>query len=426
MRVLFLFPLIALACASAEKETAEFRPSFSGSSNQETERPMLQSSLSLADALHKARENSPALRAMAYQKQAQIERLSVAGRWKNPEIGWKAEGLPLGTSGGKEEVLLGVRQAIPLGGVLSKTERLEEEKLRSLQHRQAFLTLELDSRVRGLFASALVFQEVVVLQEQRVEIAKKQSELQEALVESGEEIGGAWEDAKMEQFRQASILDETRRRHQIALGDLALFLNVSTSSFVLRGDVEEVVDFPKLEILLRGLEQVPVLAEAFSSAQVAKIQADLAEARMIPAVHLELFYRKTDTGHHALDAGVFFELPWNGQAAAQSRAQSAEASAAMQKVQWQLQETRMALRRRYTDYTLASEQWKKIQEEVIPALSRKTHIAELQYQAGEYSLTEVLRYRTDWVNGEIAQLNAWKEVLLALAHLRPFLLSEND
>ena len=427
MRISFflLFALAMSACSSAP-EIRRPLPRDLLSMREEAPSPARRTlpdgPLTLTLAIQEARAHAPALAAAEFSLQAQAERLGVAGRLPNPEFGLRTEENPLGAEGGEGDTLFGFRQALPLGGQLAKATTLEQEKLRSLQFRRDRLVLELESKVRGAFAVALALGQAVDLQTKRLEIARQLETLQHARVEEGELIPSDLAAIQTRRARLGAALEILQRKRQAAESELAARMGWGEGPLALQESMDAVLDLPNLENLLSRLEDVPTVAETLSKAQVSRLRADLADARKIPDINLELFYRQTGNGADAFDAAVLFELPWNGKLAAQSRAAHLEASSARQLARLELVETRLELKRRHGELAQAMNQARRHKNEIIPARAASLETMRLQFQSGEISWAGFLAQQEIFAQAQLARLNAWMELMTAWAGLRPFLL----
>ena len=378
--------------------------------------------LTLAIAIQEARAHAPALEAAEFSLKAQSERLGVAGRLPNPEIALRTEENPLGAEGGEGDTLFGFRQALPLGGRLAQATALEREKLRSLQLRHDRLAVELESKVRGAFAAALALGQAVDLQTERLEIARQRESLQQARVEEGELLASDLAPIQTQRAQLESALETLQGKRLAAENELAARMGRREGPLTLQESMDAVLDLPNLSNLLDRLEDIPTVAETLSQAQVSRLRANLADARKIPDVSLELFHRQTGEGTEAFDAAVLFELPWNGNPVAQSRAARLEASAARQLARLELQETRLELKRRHGELAQAMAQARRHENEILPARAASLEIMRLQFQSGEISWANFLAQQEIFAQAQLSQLNAWMELMTAWARLRPLLL----
>jgi outer membrane protein TolC len=378
--------------------------------------------LTLAFSIQEAQARAPGLAAAEFSLRAQAERLGVAGRLPNPEFALRTEEIPLGAEGGESDTLVGFRQALPLGGQLGKATALEQERLRSFQIRRDRLALELESRVRGAFAATMALGQAVNLQTERLEIARQLETLQHARVEEGELIPSDLAAIQTRRARLGTALEVLQRKHLAAESELSALVGWGDSPLDLQESMDAVLDLPNLERLLSRLELVPAVAETLSLAQVSRLRADLADARKIPNINLELFYRQMGNGADAFDAAVLFELPWNGKPAAQSRAARLEASSARQLARLELQETRLEIIRRHGKLALAMAQARRHENEILPARAASLETMRLQFQSGEISWTEFLAHQEIFAKAQLDGLNGWMELMTTWAGLRPFLL----
>jgi len=368
--------------------------------------------LSLKDAIESAQKNSPALNAAQFQVEAQAQRLGVAGRLPNPKIGVKSEG----------DTLIGFSQAIPLGGQGGKARAVETERLHAAQLHREKIAREVEAQIRGAFATALSLQIAGGIQTERVVITRQQLELRQAQVREGDLIPSDMTDLRIRLTSANAELERLTRNHHLALDELTTRMGFTNAhNLQLQGDLSSVLDLPNLNRLLARIADIPTVAEALSNAQVAQLRVHLADAKKIPDLNLELFYRQADDGQDAYDAAVLFDIPIRGRASANSRIAQAEASAAQQNAQLQIQETRLALSKSHAQLVQAHATLQRHQNEITPAISQQMQAAEHQFAAGETSLEQALTQRALLAQAKLQELNAWRDFMLAWSAMNVFI-----
>jgi len=285
------------------------------SNTTQTTEALPETPLTLNVALAQARDNSPALRASRFRLEAQQQRLKVAGRLPNPEFAIKTEAQPLGSNASSTstsdsgDTLIGFSQTVPLGGQAATARAIETEAFRALQLRHDGLALELESKVRGAFATALSLQQAALLQTQQLQRLNQLLDLRQALIDAGELIPSDDLELRVQHSNLGAELVQIRRNQRLAQDELTARMGlVQSPTLALLGDLNATLDLPHLNDLLDQLIDTPVVAEAFSQAQVAHLRAQLAKANRVPDINLELFYRQTADGQDAFDAAVLFQL----------------------------------------------------------------------------------------------------------------------
>jgi len=431
-----LSPSLCLAvCLMASCSSSETSKTFSSAKELFAPTPTMNPdsdfriglSLSLQEALDLAMANSPEIGAAEFQIQAQQERLAVAGRLPDPELTARLEAVPLSSPRTGQETLLGLSQAIPLSGQLEKSADLEQARLETLQIAAAGKVRELEAHLRGAFATTLALQNAQHLQKSRAEIAQVAEDLMQQRIFSGDDIASHLAEARAQRVRLEAENGNIARQHQLAVDALLSIMGVNPSSLsrgqtlALENHLSEVLELPRLQRLADQIGNIPAVAEAVSKAKVAELTAVLAAANQIPMVNLELFYRGRDGEADGVDAGIMFELPLSGRAAANTRAARAESRAAAQLGTLRQREALIELKRNHAELSLAIAQVKRFQTEFIPNARLQLMVGEARLQAGDISLAEVLPLRSLLIQTQLEEIQAWHQMMSAWAELSPFL-----
>ena len=266
--------------------------------------------VTLADALARAERLHPELAV----GQAQIERAEglalQAGLFPNPELVARIESAPVTRHIAEQaEYVVGVSQAIPLGGRLALARQAELLDRDRLTHELAAKRLDIRMRVQSAFATALYWQRVIQAREEDVRSAANGVALAHARLTAGDTIPAEVAQAEMEHRRAELERDKAMASSAQAFDVLGATLGDATLQVVsLDGALEETLTVPALPSLAARLEASPFMAAAAAEIAVQRAQMDVVHAQRTPDVHLDLFYRRLGDSENAMDVGVRLPL----------------------------------------------------------------------------------------------------------------------
>ena len=376
-----------------------------------------QTALTLADALTLARANRPELMAADARVDAARAAGEQAGAWLNPVGFLRLEAAPRdGDTWNGAERIVGLSQALPLGGRVGAARRVAEAATRRAGFAREAMRRTVEASVWAAFADAVHARDELALRRTGVEIATRLLAGVTVRVEHGDVPASDQRRAKMAvgvaqaELAAAVAADEVARVSMAAaIGDVATPVTTVSGDGV-GGET------PDLALLLADLDSAP-LARAFASRveESEAVASEAARAR-IPDLELEAGLRTSPDGD-AFDMGFRVNLPLFDRggarlssARANARAEAALARAARRDLEADLRKTCAKL-------TAAVRGAEIYNEAVVPEAHAALRSAEAAYTVGETALTEVLLARQAWLDARLAHIALRCDTQQALAEL---------
>jgi cobalt-zinc-cadmium efflux system outer membrane protein len=418
--------LLTASCAGPEPEPlgdlSRYRMEAASRPKPPQDAPL--SGLNLERALVLAERSHPELAASAARVEAAEGRAAQAGAFPNPALVARMESAPFqGAAAGDAEYLAGISQRLPVGGRLgaaSEAERLEAERLRREREIQG---IEIRTRVRGAFATALFSAEVARLQEELLALSRRAVTVARARRDAGDATADEVARAEMEEARARLEEDKAHGLRDLAFVALAASLgDPGLRIESVEGGLEGALEIPTVESVLASLDAGPRAALARADVDAARARVDQARAERIPDVTLDLFYRrlehsKTDT----FDVGVVVPLPVfdrNGGRIREAEAERREAEARARSTRG---EAVRRVREAHVKLSEAVHHTRLAKQEILPKAETVLKVAEARYAAGDLSLADLLPIRREYASARLAYLDGLREVMEAWAELRAFL-----
>jgi len=349
------------------------------------------------------------------------ERAESAGLLPNPSLIARVEEASLeGNTLNDAAILAGFAQPIPLSDRRDAERRSEAAAAARERARFEALLVEVGTEVRGAFATALFAAESLRLREQ---FAARSDELA-ALVGRRAAAGDAAADevarAELERVRSAQERVAAARVREAALAELAAAVGAPDAAVEgVRGELDAALALPDLEEVVRRLAEHPALVAAEADATAAAAAVDLARARRIPDLNVELLYRRIgSTNTNAMDVGISLPLPLFDQGAARVREAEAGVDAARARTETTRLELLATLRRAEARLAGALESSRSQRSEILPRHAELVRIEEARLAAGEGSTAALLLARREQVAAELAALDAGRDAHAAWAELR--------
>lgn len=380
---------------------------------QQAARMTLEAALALA-------ESHPELAEARFRIEATQGRADQAGAWPDPALIARREGTG---AAALEEYLAGIEQALPLGGRLGAARHAEELEGGRLAFDLEARRRAIRARVHAAFTAALYADQAFALLREMAVAAEGAVGLASALAAAGDglsvDVSRARVEsskARIERDRAASLAKEARIALESAIGRPGLAIES------LEGSLESAIDLPALESLAAELADHPTLKAARAGVQIHEARLDLARARRIPDVNVELLYRRVDlTEEDGLDIGLSITLPiFNGNRGAVREARS-ERRAAQARAELSAIELSRDMRQSHARLARALESSRAIQEGLVSPQEEIARAFEARYAAGDASLTDVLPVRRERIAARLAYLESLRDVMEAWAGLSVFL-----
>lgn len=377
--------------------------------------------LSIERALDLADRRHPELAAARARIDASEGRAHQAGLLPNPSLIGRVESATRDAQ--EAEILAGVSQRIPVGGRLgsaSEAERREGDRLaRELDVRR----LEIHSRVRGSFATALFAVEVARLTEETHQLARRAVEIARVRVSAGDATPDEVARVEMEEIRARLEEDKAQGLRDLAFVALASALgDAGLRIETVEGSLETALDLPSVESVLASLDGGVHAALGRADLEAARARVDLARAERIPDVTLDLFYRRLESSNrNAFDVGLVVPLPIFDRNQGRIREAEAERRAAEARARTTRGEAVRRVREAHVRLTEAIGHVRLVRDELLPKAAVVSRTAETRYGAGDLSLADVLPIRREAAAVRLAYLEGLREVMEAWGELRLFL-----
>lgn len=340
-------------------------------------------------ALARALDASPRLRAARLEAEARRALARQAGRLPNPVL--DAEFENLAASGPEAAVVTAaIAQRFELGGDRGARRRIATREADLADVETALTHLDVETRTRTRFAEAAAAQA-------RRRLALAARTLAEASLDATTEQVDAGDRSPVDQTRAEVALAEARAEaaqaeatRRAAFTALALLWSRSPDfDAVARLPLPE--DVPAFEALARRIPQSAALATWDVEVERREAAVDLERARRIPDLTLSAGYRRfTASGDGAAVVGIALPLPVfdrNGGALAAARARRQAAEAERDAA---LVETRVLLADAFGALTAAFAEATAFRTEVLPRAEDVAARIEEGYEAGKFSLLDVL------------------------------------
>ncbi len=379
-----------------------------------------QQTLSLDQALEMARVRSPELKAARLQTQAAGEAARAAGRWKNPEIEFEAEGIGGDLDGFDDtEYTLALRQTFERGGKRKQGRAVAEKSIAAAFQAEAAKELALLAEVRLAFIDAAALQEA-----DKARAAQEQ--LAAEFVQAAQErfdAGGASElelleaelsrtETAMARLRNASALESARIRLASLIGIPEDDMGRLTADYY---------ELPALET--RTLPDAhPALRQLAAEAEVKRAEAALAGAADAADITLGAGVRydaADDVNSFLIGASFPLNFVRSGRAARAAALMQAEAMTAEgEALRRQLQQELSVL---VSAYAGAKREAEMTRDELIPKAERAYALSKSGYDAGRFSWMERIAAQQHLAEIRIRYIEALREAHLALAELSRFM-----
>ncbi len=174
-----------------------------------------QQTINLDQALSVSRTNSSMLRAAVLDTQAASTAVDAAGRWKNPELKFSAEGLGIDLEPyGEAEYMLGLSQEFQRGRKQQFERMAAHQSVRMAEYVNMERVRELEARVRLAYFELFAQQEIGSIRAEQLELSRAFLEVARRRLNAG--AGSELEVAQAELSYEETVLSQT-----CCFGDLA-------------------------------------------------------------------------------------------------------------------------------------------------------------------------------------------------------------
>ena len=385
-------------------------------------------SLALDQAILIALRQHPELAEIAAQLDAAEGRVEQAAAFPNPEGIARIESAPVDRdTATRAEYVAGLSQPIPLGRRLSAAKQLESLAALQLSQEREALLLDLTRRVRNAFATALLASELTATHSNLVAGSEQLVSLVRTRVDAGDttpvELLRIQAEAARHELdhRRAST---ARQKAFLALAETLGSHSIEITS--LAGDLHDALNLPELHQHTRDLASLsaPQLAAAEAALDTQRARLDLLQARRIPDLNVDLLYRRLQsTRENAFDAGIRIQIPIFDR----SRGNIREATANIRAAEARLSRTRLelehALEENRLELVARLDAANLLKTAVLPNLAEATRVAQLRFEAGDISLSELLLTRRDAALAQLDYLESLHAIFQSWAALHSLALS---
>jgi cobalt-zinc-cadmium efflux system outer membrane protein len=379
-------------------------------------------SLTLAGALARALEKSPALAAYDWDIRAADARLLQSRLLASPELGLEVEnfaGTGAFRGGGETESTLQFSQIIETSG----RRRARIAGARSVRELAALdyeiKRTEVLKTTTQAFIEALAAQHRVQLAGETVSLAEKVTPLTQSRVEAG--AAGAVEVTRSNVAVAAAKieLDQTRHSLDTAKGSLAAQWGARQADFEsVTGDFDRVKPLPALPVLREKLLQSPQFSRWQIEREKRDAAVDAARAEGRPDVTVSAGPRMMGGGgEFTVVVGVSLPLPlWNRNQGAVNEAQ-ANLSKAGDEQRAAEAEAMAALHAAWQTLARAAHEAEILNRDVLPGAKEAEAQITGGYAAGRFSQLEILEARRTFVEARKQHLQALADYHKAAAEL---------
>jgi outer membrane protein, heavy metal efflux system len=416
VKLLTLLPILALLAAGCSDAPPRALDSMRDPATSATSTPAVDpqeiSELTLEDALLLTSRAHPDLAEAVSLAEAAEGRAEQAGLWPNPEASLRMEAAPFGRRTWTDaDYLLGLSQAIPVGGRLGAAQRAYHLEALKVAAEARARERALSKRVRSAYAEALFFESLANLRERSLDLAEAGVKTALARLSAGEATADETARAQLEAARANALLKAARSRREVALSSLSVAMGRPRVRLLsLKGELQAAMEIPVLEQLDARLQSHPALAAADADIAAREALQEVARSGRIPDLNLEAGYRYIGDGNtHAFDVGVSFALPVLDRNQGRLREANAEIAAARARARQTRASLEGDLRQALARLTAALDALRVAREVLAPAIAEMERVAEARFAAGDVSAGELATIRRERVASDVEILEALRE-----------------
>ncbi len=376
--------------------------------------------LTLRDALSRAIEANPDLKALGFELPALAGRREQAGLRPNPELGLEVENV---TGSGEfrgtrdAEITLALSQLIELGGKRELRVGVVDAEYGVAESDLAVARLELAAEVLRRFVQAAQDQALLALSARRIELAERTLTTVQDRVNAA--LASAAEGHRATAARDRALLDRqtVERRLQSSLHRLAALWGEANPGFAsVTADLYALPEVADFEALMERLGASPDLTRLLTEARLRDAELHLAEAQRRPDVTV-------GGGLRRLEASDDMALVFSVQIPLQihDRNQGAIREARVRREQIDVEYDALLNRARaelfgfYQELQQARAETETLRGQVLPELEEALRQTESAYELGRYSYLELVDAQRNLieVNGELIDAAARYHATLA-------------
>lgn len=381
-----------------------------------------QPTLTLADALERARHHHPALRALSLEAEAVEATGRQAALPPDPSLELVREGKA--SQGGSSTVQLSI--PLEMGG--KRAARIDAARAGS---RAAALDLEvgrarLEAEVVDAFHQAYIAQQHVILASQVSETGRRSSEAAARRVQAGkispvEEARARVAQAnwRMEGVAAQRELDEARIKLAslmgVALGELGAIAAASAPVDALAADAASLQ--APLESLIPA---APEVQRALADVEAGQAAVRLERAQRVPDISLIVGTKREGPERERMRhniVGLSVPIPLFNRHQGAILAAERRADKARAELEATRQRVRAEAAQAQTRMRAALQQERMVREDVLPGAQFAAEAAMKGFEAGKFNYVEVLDAQRTWVQAQAQHLRAVSDFYRAKADL---------
>jgi len=386
--------------------------------------PQVTSDLEIGEAVRLALSISPemeAARARVLGAQAIGE---GAGRWTEPVLSAGVEGLTLESPRDEEEYLVGITFALPALGTMEAERDVARAESNVARAALRSTMLQTDQQVREAFGGALAAEYATELVQEVDELQRKRHATALAEWQPGAGTEAEALDEQLASARATADAVAAQRGARTARALLNRLLPKEAHGRALAGDLDIALALPELDAMLARTGELPTMEEARAEVRLARLRAELGDARRIPEVGINLNWRRLGDGRDAVDAIVGVGLPFGGRRTANARGEryAAAAVAALARARWRDVGAELTLA--HASAAAARDRLAAIESQMLPVMQRAEELVQVRVELGEASRGELMDARIAVLELEFEALQARADYQAAWVVLRPYLLGD--
>jgi cobalt-zinc-cadmium efflux system outer membrane protein len=373
--------------------------------------------ITLPEALLRAEAKAPALAEARAAVSAALGRTRQAGLSPNPAARLSVEnfaGSGLYSGLGLSETTLALSQTLELGGKREARVAAGQAEVRAAEARYVIARANLNVEVRRLFADALAARDQVSLARAARDRAQDLARVSQTLVDSGREpplralrAKAAASEAEAELSRATADDNAARAGLAAVLGDTVLPSEVA-------GTFETLTDTPALIDPGRTIDVQLAEAETEAARKVVARERAAAATDVTVEVGAKQFAERSDT---AVVFGVTAPIPVFNRNQGNIAAASAEVNSANARRIQALADSVKRMREADGSLSAARARASTLETSAVPAAAQALDLARSGFEAGRFSLLDVLDAEAAYASAQSALIDAQRDRANASAAL---------
>lgn len=379
--------------------------------------------LTLDEALTRALEQSPALRAVRAEVQAADADIGLSTRWENPELEVEAEGLGGDNTGtDTAEYSAMISQTFPMFGKTDKRRAVAQKFFEASEYAVLEAQRELVAQVRATFAEALAQKETASIRDQQETLAREFV----AAAQERHKAGGA---SELEVVQAELALEEILMEKKCCFGDLDAAKKQLAS--LIGAGVEE-IGVPEGDFYAVATAEMfkvddthPVLQQLRAQEEMTRAEAVVAQSAAVPDISIGagVKYEAADDAQSFV-VGASIPLPfWN-----RGRAEGSAIRLRVEALRAHREQVRRTLQQQLDRvlqvYRSSEEAAVQYQTRILPKAKEAYALSRRGYDAGRYSWMELLAAQQNLADIRIRYIEAVLAAHQASAELSRFTTGE--